>query len=108
MGHRPNTKVTVLLYASMFAIISTGISYLFYLMVGKQNLWSLEEGTMQADSDTRPLWWSSGPVHVPVCIVELVACDPARDGTRPMPAASLVSLLVHFLLTVCILSGGIR
>ena len=46
-GHRPNTKVTFALYVSMLAIISTGICYLFYLMVGKGDLWSLEEGTMQ-------------------------------------------------------------
>ena len=40
-------QVTFALYVSMLAIIGTGICYLFYLMVGKGDLWSLEAGTMQ-------------------------------------------------------------
>ena len=49
--HKDNVAITCLLYSSMVGIVTMGIVFLLYYMVGKTELWSLEEGTIQDSSD---------------------------------------------------------
>ena len=49
--HKDNVAITCLLYSSMVGIVTMGIVFLLYYMVGKTGLWDLEEGTIQDASD---------------------------------------------------------
>lgn len=49
--HKSNKAITIMLFSVMSFIILAGFGFLLYYMIGKEELWSLDEGTVQNHED---------------------------------------------------------